>query len=474
MQETANAVKQSINNPFLQAGDRNATYPYDLSPSRLAYKQVSPQNDPISALNEQYSQLQKAKLEQLKKTQNDAILHQQKIFALRQQLNPPVPLSKRSMSNLDQTSLSRYPQASANFSKNSPKHASKVDDGTLQRQNIHKMQQQVQSQIQKEQQQLSQVQAQSKLQQQVAQQSYLQRQQQQHQQHQQQQLQQRMLQSYPQSQQYKPPQSFYGPHLKSLSSNSSPIHQHHHQSYQLQSQSQTQIMSSTNPISIRNNQLFDGSPFTQHEMSRSLSPVHQTLDRRKKTSASATSTPTKTVKSPQTKRSETSPVTFSGWLYKQGSDGLKVWRKRWFVLCDYCLFYYKGPEEDRLLGSILLPSYKLTECLPDDRNYRKFSFKLEHKNMRTYLLASENGEYMRKWMRVLRAATMMQTFIDPTYQRKSPPLRAKNGSQALTSSFQDLKIRGGNNQPRSYSKSAALIACTDTSLLFKDNDSLEG
>lgn len=90
----------------------NQTHAYDVSPSRLAFKQYSPQNDPISALNEQYSQLQKAKLEQLKKTQNEAMLQQQKIFALRQQLNPPVPLTKRSMSNLDQSSLYRYPQAS--------------------------------------------------------------------------------------------------------------------------------------------------------------------------------------------------------------------------------------------------------------------------------------------------------------------------------------------------------------------------
>lgn len=32
--------------------------------------------------------------------------------------------------------------------------------------------------------------------------------------------------------------------------------------------------------------------------------------------------------------------------------------------------------------------------------------------MRTYYLASENGDYMRKWMRVIRAATLMQTFSE--------------------------------------------------------------
>ena len=44
------------------------------------------------------------------------------------------------------------------------------------------------------------------------------------------------------------------------------------------------------------------------------------------------------------KRSDTAPVTLRGWLYKQGSDGLQLWKKRWFVLSEYCLFYYKGKE----------------------------------------------------------------------------------------------------------------------------------
>lgn len=26
----------------------------------------------------------------------------------------------------------------------------------------------------------------------------------------------------------------------------------------------------------------------------------------------------------------------------QDSTGMKMWKKRWFVLCDMCLFYYRG------------------------------------------------------------------------------------------------------------------------------------
>lgn len=122
--------------------------------------------------------------------------------------------------------------------------------------------------------------------------------------------------------------------------------------------------------------------------------------------------PTKLQKSPVTKRPNASTVTFSGWLYKQGSDGLRVWRKRWFVLSDYILYYYKSAEEEKLLGSILLPSYNVSICLPDSKNYRKHSFKLDHKNMRPILLASDNIESMYKWIRVLDAATRMQKYND--------------------------------------------------------------
>ena len=53
-----------------------------------------------------------------------------------------------------------------------------------------------------------------------------------------------------------------------------------------------------------------------------------------------------------------SPVTIKGWLYKRGNDGLKLWKKRYFVLTEYCLSYYKGAHDEKASGTILLPSYR--------------------------------------------------------------------------------------------------------------------
>ncbi|XP_045779529.1 uncharacterized protein LOC123877067 isoform X2 [Maniola jurtina] len=115
------------------------------------------------------------------------------------------------------------------------------------------------------------------------------------------------------------------------------------------------------------------------------------------------------LRSPTAQRIPSAPVTLSGMLYKQGSDGLKVWRKRWFVLSEYCLFYYKSQDEEKLLGSVLLPSYKVSACTAEDKVMRKFAFKLEHANMRTYVLAALDQEAMMKWVKALTLAALMQT-----------------------------------------------------------------
>ena len=49
-----------------------------------------------------------------------------------------------------------------------------------------------------------------------------------------------------------------------------------------------------------------------------------------------------TLRTPSIRREADAPVTLRGWLLKQGSDGLMLWKKRWFVLSQYCLFYYHG------------------------------------------------------------------------------------------------------------------------------------
>lgn len=73
-------------------------------------------------------------------------------------------------------------------------------------------------------------------------------------------------------------------------------------------------------VSVGNNNIMDG--------------LRVQIQRSRKTGAS--------LRSPNVRRSNESQVTLRGWLYRLEGAALKQWKRRWFVLADFCLFYYKG------------------------------------------------------------------------------------------------------------------------------------
>lgn len=354
-------------------------------------------NHPVNEFTEQYNRLQQARMEQQMKTHNEAMMRKQQTFAMRQMMNPP-PMSRQvSAINIHQQ-VNTSTQTTPNAQHPHSMQASAIINTPFGAEHFHSHHNTGSpkhfNHIEKP--------------------SHLQLQQEH----------QKLVQSLRNDFELKIQQ------------------QQQHQQHQQRSKRQ-----STNPFMQSGEIEYD----TRAD-SGAQSPVHQALYFKEPSSSSATSTPTKLLKSPKTKRQPTSLVTFSGWLFKQGSEGLRTWRRRWFVLSDYCLFYYKGPEEDKLLGSILLPSYILSECVPsDNKAYRKHSFKLEHKNMRTYYLASENSDYMRKWMRVIRAATLMQTHNEIQTRKilgTTEPMSANDSYDSSTGFNRYDQYRNAQNQSK--------------------------
>ncbi|XP_034382117.1 pleckstrin homology domain-containing family A member 5-like isoform X1 [Cyclopterus lumpus] len=109
------------------------------------------------------------------------------------------------------------------------------------------------------------------------------------------------------------------------------------------------------------------------------------------------------------KRNPNAPMVRSNWLYKQDSTGMKLWKKRWFVLSDMCLFYYRDDKEDNILGSILLPSFHISMLSVDDHISRKYAFKATHPNMRTYYFCTDTAKEMESWMKVMTDAALVHT-----------------------------------------------------------------
>ncbi|XP_051470398.1 pleckstrin homology domain-containing family A member 5 isoform X9 [Apus apus] len=130
------------------------------------------------------------------------------------------------------------------------------------------------------------------------------------------------------------------------------------------------------------------------------------------------------------KRNPNAPVVRRGWLYKQDSTGMKLWKKRWFVLSDLCLFYYRDEKEEGILGSILLPSFQISVLTPEDHINRKYAFKAAHPNMRTYYFCTDTGKEMELWMKAMTDAALVQTEpvkrVERLTMENTPPREANN------------------------------------------------
>ncbi|KAM7054488.1 pleckstrin homology domain-containing family A member 6 isoform 3-T3 [Molossus nigricans] len=141
------------------------------------------------------------------------------------------------------------------------------------------------------------------------------------------------------------------------------------------------------------------------------------------------------------KRNPTAPVTKAGWLFKQASSGVKQWNKRWFVLVDRCLFYYKDEKEESILGSIPLLSFRVAAVQPSDNISRKHTFKVtvcwvdaagasstnclspqaEHAGVRTYFFSAESPEEQEAWIQAMGEAARVQ--IPPAQKSLPQPMR---------------------------------------------------
>lgn len=220
-----------------------------------------PRNNPVNEFTEQYNRLQQARMEQQMKTHNEAMMRKQQTFAMRQMMNPP-PMSRQ----VSAINIHQQVNTSTQTTPNTQLPQSIQGQGTI---------------------------------------------------------------NHP----------FGVDHFHKHHSTSSPKHFNHVEKpnhLQLQQEHQQLIQSLRNDFELKTQQQKNQNqaihrqstnPFVQTTSdidsdargdSGAQSPVHQTLVYKEPSSSSATSTPTKLLKSPKTKRQPTSLVTFSGWLYKQG------------------------------------------------------------------------------------------------------------------------------------------------------------
>ncbi|XP_070620340.1 pleckstrin homology domain-containing family A member 7 isoform X7 [Erythrolamprus reginae] len=177
------------------------------------------------------------------------------------------------------------------------------------------------------------------------------------------------------------------------------------------------------------------------------------------------------------RRNPNIPVVVRGWLHKQDSSGMRLWKRRWFVLADYCLFYYKDSREDAVLGSIPLPSYVISSVGPEDHINRKYSFKAvhtgmrayiynkssvigsqaEHSGMRTYYFSADTQEDMNDWIHAMNQAALMQIHFSPKRGTESTDQQAVPQANHIDAYKEVMKLEPADAK-RGYRKSAEMSA----------------
>ncbi|XP_031681290.1 pleckstrin homology domain-containing family A member 6 isoform X13 [Oncorhynchus kisutch] len=130
------------------------------------------------------------------------------------------------------------------------------------------------------------------------------------------------------------------------------------------------------------------------------------------------------------RRNPKAVVAKQGWLYKQASSGVKQWNKRWFVLTDRCLFYYKDEKEEGVLGSLPLLSFRIGEVQVLDNISRKHAFKAEHAGTRTYYFGAETAEEQEEWIDAMNEAAHVQ--IPPAQRSTQAHTCMTTNSEATT------------------------------------------
>ncbi|GAM24949.1 hypothetical protein SAMD00019534_081240 [Acytostelium subglobosum LB1] len=133
-----------------------------------------------------------------------------------------------------------------------------------------------------------------------------------------------------------------------------------------------------------------------------------------------------------------------GYLYKRGEDILRIWKKRYFVLKENCLFYFQHPNDNFPCGMIpLQTTFRVKRVSPSTR---KHCFKIIHDGLQSckqktgvgmtverkepYYLSADTDEECNAWMTIVLESI-----------QKSDRLPSSSSSSS-TSSISPTKVIG--------------------------------
>ena len=137
-------------------------------------------------------------------------------------------------------------------------------------------------------------------------------------------------------------------------------------------------------------------------------------------------------------------ATLRGYLYKRGVEDELVWYKRWCVLYDGCLWYWKSQtlEKDPVRISLTNAVVRLSPMAKKNRHMR-FAFELETPK-RVYDFRAMTESHFVIWMKTLQAGVMFaqedsQMQLAEHFIRDHATLRAKVDYERIKAATKDLR-----------------------------------
>jgi len=151
-----------------------------------------------------------------------------------------------------------------------------------------------------------------------------------------------------------------------------------------------------------------------------------------------------------------------GWLTKQGGR-IKTWKRRWFILSDNCLFYFKTPSDVEPCG--IIPLENVTVAIaPVTINKRAHCFMLQNHtqelmkackvgsdgtlvkaNHLVYFISASSQLEMDAWMSAINSNIHKNPFWELISKKEEQLIKSKDNRKSISAAGMAAAAAANNN-----------------------------
>lgn len=151
-----------------------------------------------------------------------------------------------------------------------------------------------------------------------------------------------------------------------------------------------------------------------------------------------------------------------GFLTKQGGS-IKTWKKRWFVLKNDTVYYFKNQKDPEQTGEIKLEATTVCQSEPGLNKKKRYYFSIGTPG-RVFLMYSDSEETTQQWVKKLSAA--IDNVVNPKKPIEDKPIVDDQKETPVSTPTEPPKVV---NTPQPETKKPDLVKSADTSSAASSN-----